>query len=168
MADFYGTATGFKTYESDRGRPADAGVTDAEIDAALLVASEWLDGVYRSSFAGLKVGGRDQIREWPRTGVVDMYGYAVSSDGVPREVENATYEATFRQIANPGSLIIDYTPGKYKKAAVSGAVSVEYASFGYASDAQPQYLVIDQILAPLLLAVGAGDYSGLSGKLVRA
>lgn len=166
MADFYGTLDGYKDYMTARGRATDLS-DDDEINAALLVASEWLDGTYLTMFMGLKVGGRAQIREWPRTGVVDIYGYAIPSDSVPREVERATYEAAQRQVDKPGSLTLDYVPNKYKRASVDGAVSVEFAGVTSSADIQAQFTIIDQILAPLLME-SAGNYSSLSGDVARA
>lgn len=163
MADFYGTATGYKAYHLARGRIAIE--DDDEIEVALLIASEWIDGCYLSSFNGYKVGQRDQIREWPRTGAYDIYGYPVSYESVPREVENATYEAAQRQLQSPGSLLKDYTPNQYKRVAVDGAISVDYAAFASSSDIQTQFAIIDQILAPLIMT--DGNVSNLSGRAVR-
>lgn len=162
----YGTVAGFETYHTARGR-ADviAGYDDDDIEAAKLVASEWLDGNYRSSFPGIKVGYRAQVREWPRVGGLDRDGYVIDSGTVPTEVENATYEATLRQLANPGSLSVDWTPAKYKRVSVDGAVSAEYAMFYSAADMQTRYKVIDDILAPIL--TGCGDVSSLSGSASR-
>ena len=167
MADFYGTASGFETYHTARGRSVAAWDDADEVNAALLVASEWLDARYRSSFGGLKVGQRAQLREWPRTGSFDTYGYSIPSDVVPTEIENATYEIAYRQLAAPGSLAVDWTPNKYKRASVDGAVSVEYASFASAWDAQTQFVIVDQILSPILTGCGAGS-SPLSGAVYRA
>lgn len=166
MADeFYGAVATFKTYQEARGRDIPATATDPDIQAALLVSSEWIDAAFIGQFSGLKVGGRAQIREWPRSGVVDIYGYAVPSDAVPREVENATYEATLRQILTPGIFFKDYTPGKYRSVSISGAVSVVYAT-GSAYDFQTQMPAIAAILYPILFGNGA-SFSSLSGAVVR-
>lgn len=149
MPDFYGTHAGYDAYCEARNH--DHGPhSEAAVLAALLVASEWLDAKYRSAFPGLKVGQREQVREWPRTGAVDYYGYAVSSEVVPVEIEYATYEAAHREITLAGSLSVDYTPSKYKRVSVDGAVSVEYNDFDSAREAQTQYNIIDQILQPIL------------------
>lgn len=171
MADFYGTAAGFDAYLTARGRAIPAG-TDPEKEAALLVASEWIDAVYGGSFSGSKTGvagvRRDQIRAWPRTGAWENIDYSTfPNDAIPREVEYATYEAAQRQMTTPGSLSLDYTPGKYKSVAVSGAISVTYAQFSAAADVQTQFTLIDQILAPLLTGNGDGSFSSLSGSLAR-
>lgn len=163
----YGSVAGFKTYHTARGRAAIiAAFEDDEIEAAKLVSSEWLDGNYRGSFPGIKIGYRAQVREWPRVGGVDRDGYVIASDSVPTEVENATYEATLRQLITPGSLSVDWTPSKYKRVSVDGAVSAEYNSFYSASDVQTKFKVIDDILAPIL--TGCGNVSSLSGNSSRA
>lgn len=156
---FYGTATGFLAYCLARGiTPAS---TDEDvIEAALLVTSEWLDGVYRSYFPGEKVNGRSQDREWPRTGAVDAYGYVIPDGIIPVEVENATYEANIRQLANPGSLTVDFTTSKYKSVTVHGAISVDYDQSLDASYVQPNFPKVDQILYPILIT------DVLSGALV--
>ena len=160
----YGTVAGFRAYHIARGRNTDEW-DDDEVEAAKLIASEWLDGRYRGQFPGLKVGQRAQVREWPRNGGVDRDGYAIPAGSVPAEVENATYEATLRQLATPGSLSVDWTPPKYKRASVDGAVSVEYAMFAGAADVQTRFIVIDDILATIL--TGCGDTSSLSGATAR-
>lgn len=162
----YGTVSGFKTYHTTRGR-ADAIVEydDDEIEAAKLVSSEWLDSKYRALFPGLKVGYRAQVREWPRQGGTDIYGYAIPSATVPDEINNATYEATLRELRLPGGLSKDYTPGKYKRVSIDGAVSAEYITGASASDFQAQIAVIDEILSTILSE--AGSYSPLSGRVSR-
>ena len=166
MADFYGNTAHFRAYIDSRNYDIPNTTTDPDIEAALLVASEWLDNTYRSYFRSLKTGGRAQIREWPRIGIVDMYGYPIGNNEIPREIIQATYELTIRQIKIPGSLTVDYTPGKYSQVAVSGAVSVTYASFNSAYDVQTQMPIIDSILAALLFDDGQ-KLSGLSGDAVR-
>lgn len=155
MPDYYGTVVGYEAYHLARGRTVTGTVED------LLIASEWLDGTYSRRFMGLKVGMRDQVREWPRTGVVDRYGHVVSSDTVPVEIENATYEAAYRA----DSLNVDFTPSKYQRVVITGSVDVTYRD-QEAWEVQGQYPTIDQILDPLIGAYNA--LSGLSGKVVRA
>lgn len=166
MADFYGTVAGFKTYHIDRNNEVPAATDDEDIQAALLVASEWIDGTFGESFGGVKVGGRDQVRDWPRYGAVDTFGYSLSNSAVPREVEQATYQAALRQLTTPGSLTVDFVPGKYDSISVDGAVSVTFAKFSYASDVQAQFQVINQIISPVLTATG-GKFSSFSGPVAR-
>ena len=168
MADIYTTPAVFKTYHEARGRNVDMFGDDAEIDAAGLVASEWIDGQYRSLFPGTKVGMRDQVREWPRVAAYDVYGYAIPSDSVPVEIINATCEAQYKQLVTPGSLLVDWTPSKYKSVSISGAVSVQFASFDSLGDMQTRIAIIAQILAPILTGnLNGAGFSGLSGGTTR-
>lgn len=166
MPDTYGTWAGYQTYCTARDLDI-AGQDATSFAKDSLIASEWLDAVYRSGFGGRKVDGRDQVREWPRAGAIDQYGYAILSTSVPTEIENAAYEATRRNAVTPGSLSVDYTPPKYKRASVEGALAVEYAMFDSARDAQTRFTIIDQILAPILTSPSAG-MSGYAGYSVRA
>lgn len=167
MPDNYGTIGGFRAYHDDRGNP-NLTIDDEDVQSSLLVGSEWLDAVYRSGFPGLKVGQRAQVREWPRVGGTDIYGYAIDASIVPVEIEKATYEAAMRQALTPGSLSKDWTPSKYKRVSVDGAVSVDYVSFANANDIQTRFAIIDQILAPILTGYGGtGTASALTGCATR-
>lgn len=166
MPNYYGTASGFRSYHTARARSVVAFDDDAEIEANLLLASEWADGKYRTAFPGTKVGERAQLREWPRYNAFDIYGYLIGYSAPPVEIENAVYEAAWRNLLSPGVLNVDWTPNKYKRVAVDGAVNVEYAMFGNAAEIQTQFVAIDHILSPILTAVG-GDHSVLSGQAAR-
>ncbi len=163
---FYGDAAGFTAYWAARGVELPGTADTATIEAALLVASNWLDQSFISSFQGLKVGGRDQLLEWPRDGVQDIYGYYVSASVPPREVVNATYEAGYRQLITPGIFFKDYTPSKYKSVSISQAIAVEYA-IGDAYAFQTQMPQIAAILYPIIGAMTAGAMSSLSGGTTR-
>jgi len=166
MADLYGTAAGFRSYHTARGRSVTAYDDDVEVEAKLLVASEWIDAKFRMSFGGTKVGQRAQVREWPRNGAMDRDCYSIPSDGVPLEAINATYEAALRELVTPGVLSVDWTPNKYKRVSVDGAVSAEYNSFDSAADTQTQFLIVEQVIAPIL-AGSRGNMSALSGAITR-
>lgn len=163
MASFYGSAMGFITYCSERGYAAPTDVL--EIEAKLIIASEWIDAIYRSNFPGIKTDGREQEREWPRRGAYDIYYYDIPVDEVPREVIFATYEAALREFDSPGALSKDYTPSKYKSAAVSGAVSVTYATFDNVREAQTKFAKVAEWIAPILIT--NADSSNLVGSAFR-
>lgn len=169
MADFYGTVDGYKEYHNARGRGTIiADQDDDEIAAGLLIGSEYIDGRYGPIWLNshFRTGGRNQERVWPLLAFVDASGYALPSDIVPVEVEKATYEAAFRQVENPGSLMVDYTPNKYKSASVDGAVSVTFAEFYSSADVQLTIPDIDRILQQLISG-NNGFSSSLSGDVNR-
>lgn len=166
MADFYGTVAAADAWHTAHGSAGWIG-TNEQKEAALLVASEWLDERYRGSFPGYPTGKAAQVREWPRTEAVDIYGNTIPSDTVPVQIERATYVVALRQIMQPGSLYVDWTPGKDKiSVAVSGAVSVTYAGAGSYADAQLQIGGLGAIMAPVLIADNTSSMlSGRSGRV---
>lgn len=165
---FYGTVVGADDYHTERGNTAWTAITDEDAKtAALVVASEWIDGKYASSFGGLKVGQREQVRQWPRNSAQDRDGYAIANDAVPVEVEHATYEAALRQLAAPGALAVDVTLAQgIREVAVEGAVSVKYAGGSSIYDYQLSIPAVDRAIAPVL--TGASSSSGLVGSTYRA
>lgn len=166
MTEQYGTVEGFKTYHTDRGNAvAIVDLTDTEISAANLIASEWLDGTYRNMWPGEKFGQRDQIRDWPRSSAYDVNKDPIDYETVPIEIERAVYEAALRQAISPGSLSVDWTPNKYNRVAVEGAISVQYRSFAEAGDVQTRFAIIDHILSVLIS--GRNNISSLSGLVGR-
>lgn len=168
MSTYYGNETDARAYWTDRGMTIPVSWTDANIVKALQVASEWIDGKYETSFSGLRSVGRSQDRAYPRYGSYDREGFTFADDEFPRELLEATYQAAFRQMTTAGSLSVDFTPSKYRRAAVDGAVSVEYFGFNAAHEVQTQYEIIDRIMAPILTGKGAGNLSALSGPVGMA
>lgn len=166
---FYGSAAEFRTYHASRGRTISEDWSDAAIEAALLVASEWLDNIYGDEFVGWKTDGFDQEREWPReSAATDTYPQKVfTTTEIPDRVEQATYEAAWREMNSTGSLNVDFTPNKYNKAAVDGAVSVEYAQNLTLNDSQVQIRVVKALIKPLLDPQKAAASSTLSGSVSR-
>ena len=75
----------------------------------------------------------------------------IEATEIPRELKHATIEAAVRELASPGALSPDVTPGKIiKSVAVAGAVSVDYALPGTVDDQKPVSTLIEGILAPIL------------------
>lgn len=162
----YGTAVDFRAYHTERGTLSDI-YSDKTVNAALLLASEWIDARFRTLFDGEKIGMREQVREWPRSGAVDFHGDAVATDRVPLEVEHATYEAALVQLVTPGSLSVNYTPSQYSQVSIDGALSVTYMPYSSADQLQTQYKKIEEILSALTTRRYRAN-SHYSGPAVRA
>lgn len=168
MANYYGDADGYLEYCEARGyevgelspSPSDG------VDQLLLVASEYIDAMYRSQFPGSKTGGRSQVRDWPRTGARDRDCNSIDTTEIPIEVINATYEAAYREQQDPGSLMPDYVAAERVVSETVGSISTTYARSGVmkASDSWPVIGKIDGILAPLL---GDTRQSSLFGTSTR-
>lgn len=162
--DYYGTEAEFIAYHTARGRDVSE-YSSVAIAAALLVASEWLDGSFRNRWPGYRYQDRTlQTRDWPRSWVADRDGYPVTHTSVPVEIDQATYEAAYRHLVDATALLVDYTPDKYKSVRIEGSVAVEYRALN-ASTIQKQFPAIGLILDRLL---GGSDVSALSSRTVRA
>lgn len=157
----YGSASAFETYHEARGRTIPTSWSDAYIEAALLVASEWLDDKYGDRFYGFPTGGYTQERQWPRTlAYTNTYPvYVFATDEIPNEVVEATYEVAWREANEQGCLSVDFTPSKYTSVSVDGAVSVTYDNTRDAQDIQKQIEPVERMLKDLF------DPSKYSSKL---
>ena len=165
----YGSAAGFKTYHDERGRDVPPHWHDADITAALLVASEWLDGAYASLWSGAPTGGYTQERQWPRTGATTNTtpAYEFTNSEIPQSVVNATYEAAYRELSTPGSLSVDFTQSKFNQVRVDGAIQVEYRNdFVSSSEVQLQITSIQNMMSPLVTNTSSSFLSGASTRVV--
>lgn len=174
MTDIYGDLSGFKDYHDERGNDHSA-FTDQQLSAALLRASEYIDGRYGPKFPGEPAirrenGGQD--REWPRVSsgqfgyLRDRYDNPIPENTVPLEVIKATYEIALREAGSPGVMSPDVNRSQRKRSVrVEGAVSVEYADASDIEAYRTVVTIVDAILAPIL--TGAGASSGLMAQGIR-
>ncbi|MDX0113381.1 hypothetical protein GOC88_16790 [Sinorhizobium medicae] len=127
---FYGTLAGALAYHEARGNVAwSAGtVTDPQREAALLRASEALDGIYGPRFPGKKAS-RTQGRAWPRIGAVDHCAdQPIAETETPVEIETATYALALAELLSPGSSTPTLTLGKSLKRQKVGSIEREFFS----------------------------------------
>lgn len=164
MADVYGTVAGYKSYILERYNTVVTDL-DADILAASLRGSEYIDAAYREQFPGYKTGLRDQIREWPRVGAYDNEGQTIEDDEIPREVENAAYEASLRELVTPGSLNPDYDPTTQVKSEKVGPIAVEYTAPHGPNAVRPIIPIIGSIIAPVLVVGVASRVAGRSERI---
>ncbi len=157
-ADAYISIDDFNTYCDARAFAVDErdAADEETIEASIRRATLYIDGKYRSSFPGSKVGGRSQSLEWPREDAEDAAGEEIGEDEVPVEVINATAEAAWRELLDPGSLTPDYVSSQHTQSETVGPISVTYVPQTGASDTRPIVQVIDEILAPLIS--GGGNF----------
>lgn len=130
----YGIKEGFEQYATENGYVIPEGTTDAQIAAAMLRGSLVIDR-YEPKFSGTRTGGYNQERAWPRTGAVTYYGQAIPSDVIPQPIINASYEASFLELINPGSLSPVVTGNSVTKREKVGELEVEYAVSSNSSSA---------------------------------
>mgnify|MGYP000500491630 CR=1 FL=1 len=171
--EFYGTLEGAAEYHAARNNTAWEGAPDSPDSpddyrmAALIRASDYIDATYRARFSGSKVGGRAQMREWPRIDAVDASGEEIDDETVPIEIERATYEAALRELEQPGSLSPDFVAAQQVvRERVEGAVEVQYSEkiVGVGS-VTPVVSIIDGILSGLL--TGGASTGGTSVSFFR-
>ncbi|ULJ73600.1 DnaT-like ssDNA-binding protein [Rhizobium gallicum] len=124
----YGDNAGFTAYATAAGYVFPVGTTEAQKDAARQRGSLVIDR-YEVRFSGERTGGFAQERAWPRTGASTYYGEAIPPDAVPVAIENASYEAAFLELTNPGSLSPVVTGSSTVKREKVGQLEVEYTTF---------------------------------------
>lgn len=167
----YGTIAGADAYHLAAGNTAWTG-TDADKLSALVRGSQYADtlalaqrknGSTYTRFCGVKSAGRDQLLAWPRIGAYDVDGTEIPDGVVPIEMEHATYEAALRELAQPGYLSPDYVPAQTIKREKVDVLETEYVGAGAGVDnpQQPVATLIRGIIAPLLVAWGAGDVAAV-------
>jgi hypothetical protein len=123
----YGTNEAFIAYADAAGYVVPDGTTDAQITAALQRGSLVIDR-YEHKFSGRRTGGFQQERAWPRTGASTYYGEAIPETDIPASIINASYEAAFLEVTNPGSLSPVITGSSTVKREKVGQIEVEYSS----------------------------------------
>lgn len=132
MAVAYGSNAAADAYMVAIGNTAWATYSDDEKSAARLRGSFYVDSCakrfigddYRCwwTFAGVRTGGWEQEREWPRTGIPGL-----PAEVIPTQIEYATYEAAWREAATPGSLSPDFDRTALVKSEKVDVLQVTYA-----------------------------------------
>lgn len=159
-AESYVTAATCAAYAAVRGLSFD---DDEYGEQALRRATTWLDARYQ--WPGIRAHGREQALQWPRSSATDVDGLALPSNEIPREIISALCEAAIRELTEPGVLSPDVIPGKIvQSAAVSGAVSVTYATNGDVLSQRPISTVIDDIVSSIV-RISAMSLAGLSVRV---
>lgn len=154
----YGTTAEFSTYAAAAGYVFPDGTTDAQKAAAMQRGSLVIDR-YERFFSGTRTGGYAQERAWGRTGATTYYGEAIPDGDIPVAIINASYEAAFLELTNPGSLSPVVTGSSTVKREKVGQLEVEYAASSSTSVADmiamatPVVTVIEGLLWPFLMPV---------------
>ncbi len=154
----YGTLEAANDYHDARGNSAWflSEFADDHRVAALVRASEWLDGVYRTRWPGQRAAGRAQALDWPRFNARDVEGQEIGGAETPDEVENATYAAALRELAKPGSLSPDVVAGTAKVLTSAGKLTwTPLRTFASAADMTPTLTEVERLLSSLIRRVGA-------------
>jgi len=161
VANSYVTQAAATTYFTDAIHAAawTAAATGTK-DAGLVTATRMLD---RLTWAGTVTTSSNPL-QWPRTGVVDRDGTAISSSVVPTEIREATYELALALIAGKAD--------QYGQAGTVSSLQSRDVAVTFAGSAQtrggarmglPE--VVYQMIAPLLASaqMGAGGRGSVYG-----
>ncbi|MDX0855958.1 hypothetical protein GOL78_15200 [Sinorhizobium medicae] len=157
----YGDNDGFTAYATAAGYVFPDGTTDAQKTAARQRGSLVIDR-YEPRFSGRRTGGYSQERAWPRTGSTTYYGEAIPSNEIPVAIINASYEAAFLELTNPGSLSPVVTGTQMVKREKIGQLEVEYSTSSstdiddLVALATPVVTTIEGLLWPFLTPVWPG------------
>lgn len=165
-ADAFISEAYFNAYCDKRGKDYSAYSTTQK-EQAIVRATDYLSESYRWQGFKLKERGHadgEQSLAWPRSYVIDRNGYSVASDEVPTEVQKATAEVAFYELANVGAMQPAYVAHDRVKAEKFGPVSFEYdLSNGGADGARPVLLAVRDLIGEFL----DKRVSSLAGKAVR-
>lgn len=149
-ANSYASLSEAAAYHTARGNATWTG-DDATKEAALIRATQWLDGRYGAQWPGVRRYLRAQALDWPRADAYDRDGTYVDFETIPPEVRNAACEAALRELTTPGSLSPDVTPGTAKVLTeVKGIRWTPLRAAAGAEDMAPTLTAVDRALAPLI------------------
>lgn len=125
-SDSYGTLVEAAAYMTSFGWTEWAALDDTQRESALRRAAVWLDGEFSERWPGSRVSAA-QARSWPRSGAVDIDGFAVDSSGIPAEIKSAQFEAAVVEAISPRSLSPSFTAASAVRSERVGPILVEYA-----------------------------------------
>ncbi len=163
-ADSYCSVAACSAYAIGRGLTFDT-ADDPASEAALRVATSYVDNTYRLRFPGYRTNRRGQSLEWPRTNAYYTYPeppgdtpYFVDPrmlypfdlipiNSIPPEITTAVCEAAIRAFGSPGVLQPDLDRGGLVSTLKAGSVEVKYAA---GAPAQTVFQIIDAALSGLI------------------
>lgn len=153
-ANSYASLAQAAAYHAARGNGTWTG-SDAVKEAALIRATQWIDGRYGDQWPGVRRYLRAQALDWPRADAYDRDGTYVDLETIPPEVVQATCEAALRELVTPGSLSPDVTPGTAKVLTeVKGIKWTPLRAAASANDMTLTITAVDRALAPLIGGAG--------------
>ncbi|WRH62042.1 MAG: DnaT-like ssDNA-binding protein [Fuscovulum sp.] len=144
----YGTLAAADAYHAQRGNAAWAAASSTDREAALLRASDWLDGYYIHRWPGSPAAGGDQTRAWPRVEAIDRYGNTLT--GIPARVERAAYEAALFEVLTPRSLAPRVVQSETKVLTKVGSIQWTPMGKGELAESLPFLASVENILAPII------------------
>ena len=156
----YGTLAEADAYFAAR-QSANWDGSDSHKEMALIKATQFLDNVYRGRWVGQRLT-RNQALAWPRAWVIDVDGFDVASDAIPKQVKYAQFEAAYL-IANGTSL--ETTIDRAAKSEQIGPLGVTYMD---GATLQAQYPQVTNWLNGLVKGGSSVNGSFGNARVMRA
>lgn len=145
-AETYISVADADTYHAARGNTAWAALSEADKEAALRRATDYMLQAYRARWNGARATST-QALDWPRYGVI-ADGYEVASTVVPVAVSRACAELALR--ASADDLSPDLERGIKRE-----RVDVIETEYDTASPQAKRFRAVDQLLSAYLTGGGA-------------
>jgi hypothetical protein len=148
-AESYLSVADADTYFTNRGGNATwTAASTANKEAALRIATQYLDAAYSGRWRGIHKLGTQRLA-WPRAYVEDDDGYAIDSDDLPRNLEEATAEAALRHMTEDDGLMPDLDQADVKRYAVKvGPITEDTTYLG--AEQLKRFSLIDALLSSIL------------------
>lgn len=153
-ANSYLSHTNADLYWENHGAPATWTGTQAVKEAALRIATQYLDNTYLLRWRGTRAK-QAQALDWPRVGAVDPDGYEFSSSALPQELKDATAEVAWRYLKGT-ALMPDVTAEDRQLSAERvkiGPLEVDQEWAG-TKGSGIRFALIDAILDALIFSAG--------------
>jgi hypothetical protein len=155
-AESYLSVSGLQTYCANRNLSLGNTVEVNVLEAALRVATEYLEGRYYGKWYGTP-STETQALSWPRENVSKPSGGFYAVTAMPAALLAATAQIAQREVTNPGSLLPDSVSSQRIKSKSVGPVSVTYADSSSSSSSDlPNMPVVEDLLRPLLSSGNSG------------
>jgi hypothetical protein len=152
-AESYISVSSADTYHSARRAPAAwISASDAEKEAALRQATEYLDAVYERRWLGVRKT-QDQALDWPRYGVQDTAGWELGYDEVPIALARATAELAVKALSEELMTDLDQT-GTIEEQDVTVGPIKERVKYVVGSIANKRWTFVEQLISPLIISKG--------------
>jgi len=149
-AESYASVADADAYWAARNEPAAwTAAETAEKEAALRIATEYLDARFGSRWRGVKADS-DNALDWPRAGVHDENGYLLASDELPTALVRATIEAAGRQAASDLDGDVDADSRDIVEESLQAGKVKETIRFAGTKAADPYYTRIERLVARLI------------------
>jgi hypothetical protein len=147
-ANSFATVAEVRAYAAARASDL-TGKTDAELEAALIVAMDYL-ATFEPRLSGLRISP-DQYLMYPRDGVY-INGFLFADDAIPRTLKDAQCQAALESTG--GLDLMPTGDGRAIKKEKVDVIETEYAE-GASGAPQPRLIKVDSLMAPLLRSGGS-------------